>query len=320
MGGTPLVGIRLFNPRKKKRRGAGEWQPDLFGGRGIERPDAFAPGLSRAEQLELAREEMRATGSRDLFDFMADQPPRRNPRYVLRLDEDNYWRAWDTKHKRYSPHVLQIVRRKAFRQVKELNADAERPPERRWLEHNPRRVTYRQVVEAWDRGNRGRARQLAERVTDPAERRLAERFLESRRANPAELERNPRPSDYSRESAEQLRRRLYFWRPQIRAYRASGDPDEQLESMARTVERELARRRRSRRPNPADTPEMRYQRAIGHGERLATARKAAANPGRATGRMAPNCPMCGALVRLPNPIPPRVTCHNCGTPSLVRRP
>jgi hypothetical protein len=146
LGDHPMVGIRLFNParRKKKRPTGGDWQPDLFGGRGIERRE----GLTRAEQLELAREEMRQTGQRDLFDAIAERNPRRS----------------------------------------------------------------------------------------------------------------------------------------------------------------------------ADTPEMRYQRAVGHGERLATARKAAANPGRAVGRMSPNCPMCGALVRLPNPVPPRVTCHQCGAESQVRRP
>jgi hypothetical protein len=133
-------------PRKKKRPSGGTWQPDLFGGRGIERRE----GLTRAEQLELAREEMRDVGARDLFDFEAEQ----------------------------------------------------------------------------------------------------------RRRNPAS----------------------------------------------------------------PDTPARRFQRAVGHGERLSTARKAAANPGRATGRMAPNCPMCGALVRLPNPLPATVTCRGCGAVSQVRRP
>jgi hypothetical protein len=188
---------RLDNPpRKKKRRPGAEWQPDLFGGAGIQRRE----GLTRAEQLELAREEMRDVGARDLFDFERAQ---RNP--------DN-----------------------------------------------------------------------AARVA-------------------------------------QLRRSLYFWRSQIRAARDMGEPNERLEAMAREATREIARLRRQR-SNPADTPAVRYQRAVGHGERPATARKAAANPGRATGRMAPNCPSCGALVRLRNPMPQTVTCHGCGTVSQVRRP
>jgi hypothetical protein len=74
------------------------------------------------------------------------------------------------------------------------------------------------------------------------------------------------------------------------------------------------------RANPDDSAELRYQRAVGHGERPSTARQAARNPGRAVGRMAPNCPSCGALVRLANPPRPLVECAECGQVSMVRRP
>ncbi len=45
----------------------GTWQPDLFNGQGIQRSE----GLTRADELERARREMRDTGSADLFDLVS---------------------------------------------------------------------------------------------------------------------------------------------------------------------------------------------------------------------------------------------------------
>ena len=53
-----------------KRQSSGTWQPDLFNGEAIDR----AEGLTRADQLERARQEMRDTGSADLFDALASTP------------------------------------------------------------------------------------------------------------------------------------------------------------------------------------------------------------------------------------------------------
>src|SRR5437868_3305338 len=49
-------------------RAGGTWQPDLFNGDGIQRSE----GIDRADQLDRARQEMRDTGSADLFDALAD--------------------------------------------------------------------------------------------------------------------------------------------------------------------------------------------------------------------------------------------------------
>jgi hypothetical protein len=52
------------------RRTSDTWQPDLFNGVGIQRSE----GLTRADELEQARQEMRDTGSADLFDVLASAP------------------------------------------------------------------------------------------------------------------------------------------------------------------------------------------------------------------------------------------------------
>jgi len=49
-------------------RAGGTWQPDLFNGVGIRRPE----GLTRVDELERARQEMRDTGSADLSDAVAN--------------------------------------------------------------------------------------------------------------------------------------------------------------------------------------------------------------------------------------------------------
>ncbi len=49
---------------------SGDWQPDLFGGRGIIRLEA----RTRAEDLAMARREMMATNSPDLFDALRQRP------------------------------------------------------------------------------------------------------------------------------------------------------------------------------------------------------------------------------------------------------
>src|SRR5712692_4847369 len=45
---------------------SGTWQPDIFGGAGIQRE----PGKDRADDLHRAGAEMRDTGSSDLFDAL----------------------------------------------------------------------------------------------------------------------------------------------------------------------------------------------------------------------------------------------------------
>jgi hypothetical protein len=55
------------NPRKD-RRGFDAYTPDLFGGAHRERGE----GRTRAEQMELARQEMRDTGSRSMFELFDD--------------------------------------------------------------------------------------------------------------------------------------------------------------------------------------------------------------------------------------------------------
>jgi len=60
------------------RRPSGAWQPDLFNGEGIQRGE----GQSRGDELERARQEMRDTGSADLFDLVeATTPEPRRPEH-----------------------------------------------------------------------------------------------------------------------------------------------------------------------------------------------------------------------------------------------
>lgn len=63
--------------RRKEQTGFDAWQPDLFGGAHKERGE----GKSREEQMRFARQEMRDTGSRSLFELFDDgsKPKRRNP-------------------------------------------------------------------------------------------------------------------------------------------------------------------------------------------------------------------------------------------------
>lgn len=56
--------------RATTRQPSDVWQPDLFGGAGIQRSE----GLTRADELEQARREMHDTGSTDLFDALAGAP------------------------------------------------------------------------------------------------------------------------------------------------------------------------------------------------------------------------------------------------------
>ena len=55
--------------REKRRPASDTWQPDLLGGLGIQRADS-----GTSDQLGQARQEMRSSGSADLFDAIADAP------------------------------------------------------------------------------------------------------------------------------------------------------------------------------------------------------------------------------------------------------
>lgn len=318
----------LANPaRRRKRRtsSGGQWQPDLFGGRGIQRTE----GLTRAEQLELARQEMRDTGSRDLFDAVAEQRGLFNPstrgftvsvragagssrgslgRTALttvtgpdgvsidfdgRLSKREAVRNW-----RY-----QRARRRGA-SIAEAQRAASNPSDMRQLDR---------VARALDLAMREAAA-----LPTAAERERARRRRDRLQRQYRELRRNP-----DRRSLRERRLELAFMQGR-RAFNL-GQPMDATGYVGETRTawergwRHAAASAPERNPR-RDSPELRYQRAVGHGETVATARTAARNPGRATGRTTPNCPTCGALVRLPNPVPPRVRCHQCGSESMVRRP
>ena len=431
------------NPaRKKKRRPTGgDWQPDLFGGAGIERRE----GATRAEQMQLAAEEMRATGSRDLFDLEAERNPWGVPSGGLRTFTESY--PWGGKLSYTTSRRLAALDEQAARLRERANDRSLSPAQFRGAMRAYNRVIRkRQALAMRYRGFDIGGRPLNPYVP-PAERcpasftrspdqlhfggrtfacprcgaRLRSQIdgavnymvIPSHRPGQGLRTRNPddwAPADLDRYDLVRTRSgsEIHLGVPgrstvaghqlgsaRSVTFKAHGARDVTCERCrGSSTYRAWARRRNPASSNPRakyrawcgrcysmgppletpsiraaerwavshmhanrghdthitrlnpassrngpeygrsasaftrapgvgvrrDSPERRYVNALTHGEAASVARRAAATPGHAVGRLTVRCPGCDGALRLPNPPPPSVTCAGCGVESLVRRP